>query len=217
MMQDLFLQVTGVVHSFINVLKNISWQEWFGVVFSMVQVVLARYNNAINYLFGIAGILLTLYVMYVSGLYAEFGLNLYYLVMSIYGWIHWMYGKQNKEIPISKSSQSDWGKVIAIVVLSFFICVWALIQFTNSVVPFYDAAISAFAWAGMWLMAKRKLENWVLLNISNLVAIPLYIYKEIYLYAFLSGFLFVIAVKGYFHWKEIMNKELVEESLSGHK
>lgn len=189
-----------------EILADTSWQEWAGVGFSMVQVVLARYNDPINYPFGIAGILLTLYVMFVEGLYAEFGLNIYYLVMSIYGWIYWMSGKQNKVRPISGSGAKDWGIVTGIVLSSFSLFVLVLKRLNSTDVIYYDAAVSAFAWAGMWLMARRKVENWILLNISNLIAIRLFIYKDMYLYAFLSAFLFVVAVIGYFHWKKLLKK-----------
>lgn len=185
-------------------LQQISWQEWLGVFFSMLQVVLASRNNSLNYLFGILGVLLTLYVMALSGLYAEFTLNLYYLVMSVYGWIYWLRRKAAAQMPITKSSFKDWVTTISIVIVSFVLFLYALTQFTDSDVPVADALVSAFAWAGMWLMARRKLENWVLLNGSNLVAIPLMIHKDLYLYAILSVFLFVVAVIGYFNWRNIM-------------
>lgn len=190
-----------------DILLQTSWQEWLGVFFSMLQVVLASRNNALNYLFGIAGVSLTLYVMALSGLYAEFTLNLYYLVMSIYGWIYWLRRKDSVKIPITKSSYKDWIMSVGIVVVSFVLFMLALTQFTDSDVPVADAAVSAFAWAGMWLMARRKLENWVLLNISNLVAVPLMIHKDLYLYAVLSVFLFVVAVIGYFNWLKIMKQQ----------
>lgn len=188
-------------------LQRISWQEWLGVLFSMLQVVLASRNNALNYLFGIAGVLLTLYVMALSGLYAEFTLNLYYLVMSIYGWIYWLRGNESAQIPITKSSYKDWIMSVSIVLISFVLFLFALTQFTDSDVPVADALVSAFAWAGMWLMARRKLENWILLNVSNLLAVPLMIHKELYLYAVLSVFLFIVAVIGYFNWRKIMQQQ----------
>ncbi len=188
-------------------LQRISWQEWLGVFFSMLQVVLASRNNALNYLFGIAGVSLTLYVMALSGLYAEFTLNLYYLVMSIYGWIYWLRGNESARIPITKSSYQDWIMSVSIVLISFVLFLFALTQVTDSDVPVADALVSAFAWAGMWLMARRKLENWILLNVSNLIAVPLMIYKALYLYAVLSVFLFVVAVIGYFNWRKMMQQE----------
>ncbi len=192
-------------------LQQISWQEWLGVLFSMLQVILASRNHSLNYLFGILGVLLTLYVMALSGLYAEFALNLYYLVMSIYGWIYWLRGKTSAQMPITKSTSKDWTMSISIVLSSFVLFLFALTQFTNSDVPVADALVSAFAWAGMWLMARRKLENWILLNISNLIAVPLMIHKELYLYAVLSVFLFVVAVMGYFNWLKLMKLEKNED------
>lgn len=190
-----------------DILIQTTWQEWLGVFFSMLQVVLASRNNSLNYLFGIAGVLLTLYVMAVSGLYAEFTLNLYYLVMSIYGWFYWLRGKASAEIPITKSSYKDWIMSVSIVLISFVLFMFALTQFTDSDVPVADALVSAFAWAGMWLMARRKLENWILLNVSNLIAVPLMIHKDLYLYAVLSVFLFVVAVIGYFNWRNIIRQQ----------
>jgi len=66
--------------------------------------------------------------------------------------------------------------------------------------------VSAFAWAGMWLMARRKIENWILLNISNFIAIPLLIHKNLYLYAVLTAFLFIVAVSGYLEWRKIIKE-----------
>ncbi|WP_068598410.1 nicotinamide riboside transporter PnuC [Vaginella massiliensis] len=187
-----------------EILSKITWIEWLGVGFSVAQVLLARLNKPINYLFGIAGISLTLWVMFTAKLYAEFTLNIYYLVMSIYGWFFWKFGKQQHETPISASTKNDWTKVVGIVVVSFLIFYFALTHFTNSDVPLWDSLVSAFAWAGMWLMAKRKIENWILLNISNLISIPLMIHKDLYLYAVLSAFLFIVAVSAYFKWSKIL-------------
>ncbi|WP_374462517.1 nicotinamide riboside transporter PnuC [Chryseobacterium sp.] len=187
-----------------DILKQITWPEWFGVLFSVIQVLLARKNNANNYLFGIAGILLTLYVMVTSKLYAEFTLNLYYLIMSIYGWLYWKFGKQKSEMEISVTSTPEkW--IAGGIVLGTFILFWSfLTHFTDSDVPVWDSLVSAFAWAGMWLMARRKIENWVVLNISNIISIPLLLHKELYLYAVLTSFLFIVAISGYMEWQKLI-------------
>ena len=186
-----------------DILQQTTWAEWLGVLFSMIQVVLASRNNSNNYLFGIAGISLTLYVMIVAKLYGEFTLNLYYLVMSIYGWLYWKYGKQKEETQISTTNTQE--KIIAggIIGFTFGLFWFFLTHYTDSDVPIWDSLVSAFAWAGMWLMAKRKIENWILLNISNLIAVPLMIHKDLYLYAGLTVFLFVVAVLGYIKWSKI--------------
>jgi len=190
-----------------DILKQITLPEWFGVVFSVIQVLLARKNNVNNYLFGIAGILLTLYVMLTSKLYAEFTLNLYYLIMSIYGWLYWKFGKQKSEMEISVTTTTEkW--ITGGIVLGTFILFWSfLTHFTDSDVPVWDSMVSAFAWAGMWLMARRKIENWVILNISNIISIPLMIHKELYLYAVLTSFLFLVAISGYIEWQKIIKSK----------
>ena len=190
-----------------EIISQTSWQEWLGVLFSIFQVVLARYNNPKNYLFGIAGITLSLFVMFNSKLYAEFTLNIYYLVMSIYGWLYWKYGQHKHEIEITKTNNKEWSLVAGIVLISFTIFYLALTHFTDSDVPIWDSLVSAFAWAGMWLMAKRKLENWILLNISNIISIPLMIHKNLYLYAILSALLFTVAISGYLNWRKIINEK----------
>lgn len=190
-----------------EILLKTTWPEWFGVFFSIFQVLLARKNNSNNYLFGIAGISLTLYVMMQSKLYAEFTLNLYYLVMSIYGWLYWKFGKQQSETKISETTNQEKLITVGIVVGTFSLFYIFLTHFTDSDVPVLDSLVSAFAWAGMWLMARRKIENWILLNVSNIIAIPLLIHKELYLYAGLTAFLFIVAISGYIEWRKIIKSK----------
>jgi nicotinamide mononucleotide transporter len=86
-------------------------------------------------------------------------------------------------------------------------------NFTPSTVPYWDAWVSSTAWAGMWLLAKRKIENWVLLNISNLFAVPLLFYKQLPMFALLTIFLFIIAVQGYFEWRKIVRDDILSAPL----
>lgn len=192
-----------------DILQQTTWQEWLGVFFSVFQVLLARKNNSNNYLFGIAGISLTLYVMIQSKLYAEFTLNLYYLVMSIYGWLYWKFGKRKSETSISETTNNEKLITAGIVIGTFSIFYFFLTNFTDSDVPILDSLVSAFAWAGMWLMARRKIENWILLNISNIIAIPLLIHKGLYLYAVLTAFLFIVAISGYLEWRKSIKAKSV--------
>ena len=190
MIEDFFTQLT--------------WLQAIGTTFGVVQVLLARKNNIDNYLFGIVSILISLWVLYQSKLYADIILNLYYLVMSIYGWFFWKFGKEKEETPISYSSKLEHLKALGIVLVCFTGMSYWLRFHTNSDVPLWDAGVSAFAWAGMWLMAKRKMENWIFLNISNAISIPLLIYKELYIYAGLTIFLFIVGTSGYFKWRKIV-------------
>ena len=186
---------------------QLTWLQGLGTLFGIVQVVLARQNNIHNYLFGIVSILMSIWVLYQSALYADILLHLYYLIMSIYGWFYWQFGQQKSEAPISTSDMSENLKALGIVLGCFTLMSYWLSFHTDSDVPIWDAVVSAFAWAGMWLMAKRKLENWIYLNISNIISIPLLVYKELYIYAGMTVFLFIMGTSGYLKWRSIMRKE----------
>jgi len=194
-----------------NFFTHLMGLQALGTVFGVVQVLLARNNNIHNYLFGITSILIGIWVLYQTKLYADIILHLYYLVMSIYGWFYWKFGVQKEETPISYADKTEQIKAISIVLVCFALMVYWLRFHTNSDVPIWDAAVSAFAWAGMWLMAKRKMENWIYLNISNIISIPLLLYKELYIYAGLTIFLFVVGTSGYFKWKKIIIDDKVKQ------
>ncbi|WP_233632698.1 nicotinamide riboside transporter PnuC [Parapedobacter sp. ISTM3] len=195
-MDELVVQLTGT-----------PLLHWVGVACGVVQVLLAKTNNVLLYPFGIASIVITIYVLNEAGLYAEILLNLYYLVMSVYGWAYWLKRSGDEPVKASYASAREWGIALLIVALGFPVLYGALVRFTDSTGPVWDAWVSATAWAGMWLLAKRKIENWILLNVSNAFAIPLFVYKGLHLYALLTLFLFIVAIFGYFEWKRIINRE----------
>ena len=196
-----------ILNNIFHALKETSWLERFSVICGIIQVLLSKNNKVSNYLFGILGIISGMMVLFSAGLYAEIALQIYYLVMSIYGWWFWMSNKTAKEQPISNTTKAEWKVVLTIVFAGFFLFYFLLQSITDSDVPVWDAWVTSTAWAGMWLLAKRKIENWILLNISNLFAIPLLIHKDLYLFAALTTFLFVIAIFGFLKWKNIMKSQ----------
>lgn len=181
--------------------------QWLAVALGVGEVLLAKANKIALYPVGIAGTLLSIFILLEVGLYAECLLNGYYVVMSIYGWWYWIKKSNSTPVTASYCNRKDWLIVALIVAVSFMVLAFSLKYFTSSTVPVWDAWVSATAWAGMWLLSKRKIENWVLLNISNLFAIPLLVYKELPLFAALTLFLFVVAFVGYYDWRKIIHQE----------
>jgi len=180
--------------------------EWLAVGFGVSEVLLAKKNNIWLYPTGIISILLSMFLLLHVKLYAEMLLSIYYLVMSVYGWVIWKKRKQEGENQVSWSTNRELTIAILISILGFFIFYFALRNHTDSDVPLFDAFVSATAWAGMWLLAKRKIENWIFLNISNIVAIPLLFHKKLPLMACLTLFLFIVAIFGFIEWKKILGK-----------
>jgi nicotinamide mononucleotide transporter len=176
------------------------------LILGVTEVLLARANNVWLYPTGIAAILLSIYSLFMVQLYGECMLHLYYLVMSVYGWHYWLTKKNNKVVEVTHASQKDWGIVLTIVFAGWLVLYFVLLWYTPSEVPLWDGIVSSTGWAGMWLLARRKVENWILLNISNALAIPLLFNKGLPLFALLTIFLFAVACVGYFDWRKLAAK-----------
>jgi nicotinamide mononucleotide transporter len=187
-------------------IQNTRLLEWVAVAFGVSEVLLAKKNNIWLYPTGIVGILCGSILLLDSKLYAETLLHCYYLVMSVYGWVNWKNRSATGASQITKSDSRDFAITLAIALLGWAFLYFILTTFTDSDVPVIDAFVSSTAWAGMWLLAKRKLENWIWLNISNLVAIPLLYSKQLYMMSFLTLFLFIVAIFGYLDWRKELNQ-----------
>ncbi len=193
--------------------------EWVAIFFAVAEVLLARSNNVLLYPSGIISTVIYTYLFVRPSvkLYADAILNSYYFIMSMYGWLLWTkHSGNNATLPVTSCTKTGWTIVISLAlvgwVLLYFLLTWFFplvmpalfyISYTPSDVAVWDAFISATAWTGMWLLAKRKVENWLLLNVSNIVAIPVYIYKGMPFTAALTLFLFIVAIFGYLEWKKL--------------
>lgn len=169
-------------------------------------MVLAWQNKTSNFIAGLLSVLLYTYLFYSNGLYAESMLNAYYVLISIAGL--WMWKRQTSfEKPISNCNKNQWLWAIAFFVFLFLGLRFVLSTYTNSTVPIPDALVSALAWTGAYLLVQRKLENWLWLSVSNLLAIPLLLYKNMPLTALLTIIYLVVGGLGYFEWRRMLAKK----------
>ena len=183
-----------------------SMLEWIAFVFALGQVILALFNTRLNFVAGIISVTLYTCLFYKAELFAESILNAYYLGISIWGILYWKSG-MNQERKISQANNKDWLTTGIIVVIAWCCIYFVLVKFTSSTVPLQDALVASIAWAGTWLLLKRKVENWIVLNISNCIAIPLQYYKGLELTALLTIIYVVVAVFGFFTWRKKMKDE----------
>ncbi len=181
--------------------------EWVAVGAGIVQVLLAWKGSIWNYVAGIVSTALTIWIFVQAGLYAESALNLYYLLISIWGIVLWSQPAKTPPKP-TFAGKKDW-LVTAAIAGGGAPLIWAVLsRFTPSDVPLWDATVSALAWAGTWLLTRRKVENWIVLNLSNAVAIPLLYHKGLPLYAAFTLLLFILAWGGFRSWyKAVMSYE----------
>ena len=196
-----------LLHDLFDYLK-IDFIQLAVLILGVAEVLLARANNIWLYPAGIGSIVLSMYSLFEVKLYAECILQLYYLIMSIYGWSYWLTKKNNSVVPITATTQQEWIITMSIIVFGWLLLFYFLLSFTDSQNLVWDASVACTGWAGMFLLARRKVENWILLNISNAIAIPLLIMKGLTLFAVLTVILFVVACKGYFDWAKQARKQL---------
>ncbi len=192
---------------FISNVQHTSWQEWVSTVTQIASVWYARKNNILVYPTGIVGVLLAAYLYFFDShppLYADGTLNIYYFLMSIYGWYNWVQKKDAEHLtyPISWCSKRELSIGILVFLLAWGIIYFTLVTITDSNTPILDSLVSSSAVVAMWWMAKRKIENWLAWIASNIIAVPLNFYKEFYLFTLMYVLFLVLAIWGFIEWKK---------------
>lgn len=153
-----------------------------------------------------------IFVYYDAGLYADFGINIYYLGAAVYGWLVWRFGnksKAQKELPITRMPMKSWLKVSMVYIVAQLLIAWILIEYTDSNVPWWDALTTALSVVGMWMLARKYLEQWWVWIVVDVVCVGLYIYKELFFTAGLYAFYAIIAIFGWLNWKRLMNYQQI--------
>jgi nicotinamide mononucleotide transporter len=144
-----------------------------------------------------------IYLYLTHGLYADASVNFYYTVMSIAGWMLWARKKDgHTALSIVRSDGKDWRNAFLFFGVCWIVLFVLLRKFTDSSVPQADAFTSAAAFTGMWLMNKKKLENWVWWIITDLASVPLNFYKHLVFTSFQYLVFLVLAIMGYISWRK---------------
>ncbi len=209
--------------------------EFVAALLGVVSVFYAKKENILVFPTGIISTGLYVYLLSRWQLYGDLIINIYYTVMSIYGWWMWLRvsGEENTHIKITRSNRVDYLKTFAIFAFTsvFVIAVYRYfgvmprelglgdsIKYVvenmtsgsvadfRKITPYLDTFTTGAAFAAMWMMANKKLESWILWIVVNVFSIPLYFIKG-YGFTGIQYFIFlVLAVAGYGEWKRIMKK-----------
>ncbi|MDP3445297.1 MAG: nicotinamide riboside transporter PnuC [Ignavibacteria bacterium] len=177
--------------------------EIIAVVFGLLSVWYSMKVNILVYPTGIVSVLIYVYICFFAGLYADMGINFVYFVMSIYGWYNWSRsGIDKPKLAVSFSTTKELTIGIVATMIAFIALSYVLFNFTDSTVPFIDSFTTAVFIVGMWLMAVKKVENWIYWIIGDIVSVPLYFYKGLVFTSFQYLVFLIIAVVGYYAWRK---------------
>ena len=206
--------------------------ELLGVVFGLLSVLFSKKRNIWVYPTGIISTVLFVYLLWVGRLFGDMLINAYYTVMSVYGWVLWAKHSQDSvHVEISQMSASDTKNTLWLALLS-----WLFVMFVYYFKPYInndfsmegitlglahfiwtdwvDATTTAIFLVGMWLMARRKIENWLFWIVGDAISIPLYTYKGFLFTALQYTIFTLIAVLAYIEWKKILYNSRASASVS---
>jgi nicotinamide mononucleotide transporter len=201
--------MSSLFESIYHGLLQTSWLELIAVIAGISSVWYSRKESVLVYPVGLVNTTIYIYLSYKGHLLGEASVNLYYTIMSLWGWYLWTRIDPNKKsilLKITKSNKKDWMSQILFFLFFYFTLYFSLMylkkEFAPEAIPWADALASASAYTGMWLMAKKKVESWIWWIITNIASIPLYFIKG---YTFTSVqfiVLLVIAIAGLKSWND---------------
>lgn len=191
-----------------NVPTHLVALEITAVIFGILSAWFSKKDNILIYPTGILSTAIFVYLLAVYGLLGDLVINAYYFAMSIYGWYFWT-RKVDAEhyTPITRTNSKE--KQISIGIffgtLIFIFIVYKVFDKWNSWTAYVDTLTTAIFFVAMWLLARKKLENWVFLLIGNIISFPLYFYKGLMFTSFQFLLFIVISIYGYRAWKKHVN------------
>ena len=204
-----------IIAEFVTGMKQTSLLEYIAVFSGLASVWYSRSENILVYPVGLINTIVYMYLSLKGHLLGEASVNLYYTIMSIYGWILWSKKNPSKsaQLKISFSNRRDWWQQLLFFLVCYVIIYFSLSYlkkaFAPEAIPWGDAFASATAFTGMWLMARKKVESWYWWFLTNLASVPLYFVKH---YTFTSVYYIILLVFAFFGWQEWKRKAVFKDN-----
>ena len=179
--------------------------EILGAILGIVYIFFSIRQNILTWPVGLLTSILYVWVFLGSKLYADMGLQIYYVLISIYGWYEWLHGNQNNTKEALKVSRLNFklGAVLSLITAIVFVLIWIILKnFTDSTVPVADALATSLSLVATWMLARKILEHWLIWIFVDIFSIGLFWYKELYPTVFLFVVYTVLAVVGFIEWKK---------------
>ncbi|HVF52583.1 MAG TPA: nicotinamide riboside transporter PnuC [Actinomycetota bacterium] len=180
-----------------------SLTEVLGFVTGAASVWLAARDNVWNWPIGIANSLFFLFLFFTAGLYANSGLQIFYIVIGFYGWYAWLRGGEAKtQLDISRTPRRALPYLVTAGLIGTIILTSALDRLAGSTAPLWDGLTTALSLVAQYMLARKWLENWWVWISADVIYIVLYANTGLLLTSFLYGIFLMMCVVGYRHWKK---------------
>ncbi|MFW5821840.1 MAG: nicotinamide riboside transporter PnuC [Tangfeifania sp.] len=180
--------------------------EVLGAILGLLYIFFSIRQHILTWPTGLFTSLLYTAVFFQSGFYADMGLQVYYVAISIYGWYYWLKGNKKEsngdQVPVTRFSRKLLLKLVMATVFIYLVILFVLIRFTDSTVPVMDSLTTALSITATWMLAKKYIEHWLIWIFVDMVSAGLYIYKELWPTVILFVVYTIMAVLGYIEWKK---------------
>ena len=182
--------------------ETITWIELLGTLTGIAGVWLTVRQNIWCFPVGMINVILYAAVFYQSRLYGDAALQIFYVALLAYGWQNWQCKKSRNELLVTKLNPRQWVFSLGFLAAGTYSIHFLLSRYTNSDIAEWDALTTSMSLLAQWMIAQKKIENWILWVIADFIYIGMYLHKGLYFTAFLYFVFIVLAVKGYFDWKK---------------
>ena len=201
-----------MVDFFLDAYKNASVTqivlESIVFIFGILSVIFAKKENILVYPTGLIATVISVYLLYVAGYLGDMIINAYFSIMSIYGWLRWS-KKENDTIDLTISRTNNNEKVIGVLLfLITIVIVFGIYNYFDYEIHFenyFDIIASGIFFTGMWFMANKKIENWILWIIGDIIVTPLYAYRGLGILSLQYLIFTLLAIAAYLKWRKILN------------
>ncbi|PRZ24982.1 nicotinamide riboside transporter PnuC [Flavobacterium granuli] len=204
-----------MIEFFLNSYKNVPiWHivlEFLVFVFGILSVWFAKKENIWVYPTGLIATIISVYLLYVAGYLGDMLINAYFSVMSVYGWYVWSKGgKTDDHLPITRTNTKEKGIGILLFFITIFVVfgIYHYFDYEIKKENYIDIIASGIFFAGMWYMAKKKIENWTLWIIGDIIVVPLYAYRGLGMLALQYLIFTILAISAYIEWKRILDNKI---------
>ncbi len=177
--------------------------ELVAVAFGLVSVWFMKKESILAFPTGIINVSIYVYICFTAKLYAYAGINVFYAVMSAYGWYNWTRsGEQEHKVRITSVARVQIWIYLGLILAFFALLRMLLVRFTDSVVPTWDALTTSIYIIGMWLLARKKIENWIAWIAGDVISVALFAYENLYFSSFQYFVFTIIAILGFLEWRK---------------
>jgi len=203
-----------IINFFIESYKETSLSfitlEAIAFIFGILSVWYAKKENILVYPTGLVATIITIYLLYKAQLIGDMMMNFYYSVMSIYGWYNWSRVKDAKKlVPIAWANNRE--RIIGLLLcLATMLVTYGVYRYFGKEIKtenYLDIFTSGVFFTAMWFMANKKIENWVLWILADIITVPLYAYRGLGILSLQYLIFTVLAIQGYIAWKKSLDKK----------